>query len=137
MKIRFFVLTALALTNLQGIAWALDLRLDAGDNELFISKTAIQFIQKVNGKLRIGTLVGNFEITPIAAQPGVDGLEALNSAIDELLELEEPPAPGELLKEFNDLKAAGPNSFSEYHMFRLTLFRGNSNTVQCGAIEQL
>jgi hypothetical protein len=132
----------LALTSLQGPALALDLRLAAGDgSELFIRKANIQFIQKANGKLRIGTLAGNFEITPLIITDKnslpINELRALSSAIDELLELEEPRTFGELRKELNDLEAAGENNFTRYRMFMLSLFRGNNDTLQCGAIEQL
>ena len=142
MKRIFFILAVLALTSLQGVVLALDLRLAAvdGDDELFIPKAAIQFIQQADGKLRIGTLTGNFKITPIIIEgrPGVDGLMALNSAIHELLELEEPRDPGELLNELNDLEAAEQGDLTSYRWLRLSLFiTGNGDTVKCAAIEQL
>ena len=90
MTLRIAILIIIVTSNLR----ALDLKFSCEGKQLIIPQHAVQFVYTNEGRIRIGTSIGIFEVTPdqrIDPDAGpVDCLEALNRAIDDLLGAQQP-----------------------------------------------
>jgi hypothetical protein len=140
--------TLAALAIGAGTLKALDLRFETFDHgqELLVREAAIQSVLKIDGKIRINTSTGSFEITSIAMaeESKGNGTDALKIAIDDLLKAQRAREAGEIIEELDLIKrlesAHGVTKSSTDAWLALSFLHygeGGMDTLQCLSIKQL
>ena len=117
------------------------------DQTLLIREEAIQSILRTDGKIRVNTSTGSFEIIALQiTAPGFpgDATEALKIAIDDLLGRHRARTAGEVSEELDQIKqlesARGPTKYSSNAWLALSFFiygGADMDTIQCISIRQL